>query len=92
MTRSLLCEFDPFDVSDPAEMPELSTEPMPKTPWLSRWEFERGGKHWRVAVIVRDARGETVEVIDAREHIERIGSEPADRTYRMVIEEVKDAP
>jgi len=50
-----------FEVTDRAVAAETrdcaldslpSAEGPAKTPWINRWEFERGGKRWRVAVQV----------------------------------------
>lgn len=47
-TRTLRCTLSAGGTL-PAELP---LEPRDLTPWIDRWTFERGGKRWRVAVLV----------------------------------------
>lgn len=70
-----------------------------RPPWRSRWEFERGGKVWRVMVQPFERGPESegglfylTEPIDSREWIESLGDEqrwPEGTRFEVVVEEVR---
>ena len=103
MTRTLTCKLAEGGAALPADLP-IGDRSERLTPWLSRWEFDRGGKRRRVAVQrieyaarergaewTTEAVASVAETFDAREFIETLGDPerwPAGTEFRIVVEEV----
>ncbi len=94
MTRQFIAELEPGEMKE-GVLELTGRDSLPpddgvlRPPWPNRWEFERDGKRFRVAVLIQHDGHECVGLIDAREFIERLGTSTLHEVFEILVEEVK---